>query len=188
MQGRYFLHHLHPLTLSEVLKVQTRKTYLNLSLESPPPKHVRTTLLDLLRFGPARIKALKKEAKIYFWDWARVESEGARYENCIAVHLLRYVHWLRDIEGEQVEMRYFRNKLKHEVDFVLLKDKKPWIAVEAKLSEDHLHSGLKYFVERVDIPFAYQVVLNPKQERLLYDEGGKKIRCVSAARFLTALP
>src|SRR5438445_9206127 len=57
-------------------------------------------------FGAPRIKAVKKEQKLYFWDWTRVEAEAARFENLVLSHLLRLVHHLEDNAGEKVELRY----------------------------------------------------------------------------------
>lgn len=76
-------------------------------------------------YGPPRIRTVKKEAKLYFWDWARAESEAARFENLIALHLLRLVHWARDVEGEPLELRDFRTRMGHEVDFLLLRRRRP---------------------------------------------------------------
>jgi uncharacterized protein len=138
-------------------------------------------------FGPAKIKSVKKEQKIYFWDWARASSEAARFENLLAVHLLRLVHWIEDLHGERAELRYFRNRLGHEVDFVLLRRGKPWMAIEAKLSDGPLAAGLRYLIERVDIPFAFQVFLHGAEGR--HERGGPKAAiAVPAARFLANLP
>lgn len=139
-------------------------------------------------FGPPRLKAVKKEQKLYFWDWTRAESEGARFENLVAMHLLRFTHWLRDVEGEKVELRYFRTRLGHEVDFIVLRAGKPWFAVEAKLAEQPLDGGLKYLLERVAVPFAFQVFLRGDRERREADVGTARVRHVSAARLLANLP
>ena len=96
-------------------------------------------------FGGARIKAVKKEQKLYLWDYARVENEAARFENLIASHLLRLVHWLEDVEGQKVELRYFRNIRGQEVDFVLLRKGKPWMAVEVKLDDRPLNRKSSVF-------------------------------------------
>ena len=139
-------------------------------------------------YGPPRIKSVKKEQKLYFWDWPRAESEGARFENLVALHLLRLAHWAADVEGERVELRYFRTRMGHEVDFVLLRGGRPWIAVEAKLAEQPLDPGLRYLLERVAVPFAFQVHLRGGRERRAADVGKSKVRHVSAARFLASLP
>lgn len=140
-------------------------------------------------FGPPRLKAVKKEQKLYLWDWARVEGEAARFENLVALHLLRFVHWAADVQGEKLELRYFRNVVGHEVDFVLLREGKPWLAVEAKISEQGLDPGLKYLLERVKFPHAFQIHLNGARDLELPPfPGGCRPRLMSAARFLAALP
>lgn len=139
-------------------------------------------------YGPPRIKSVKKEQKLYFWDWPRAEAEGARFENLLALHLLRLVHWARDVEGEKLELRYFRTRMGHEVDFLLLRGGRPWMAVEAKLTEQPLDPGLKYLLERVRVPHAFQVHLRGGRERRAVDVGATRVRHVSAARFLASLP
>jgi hypothetical protein len=139
-------------------------------------------------FGPPRIKTVKKEQKLYFWDWPRADAEGARFENLIALHLLRLVHWARDVEGEKLELRYFRTRMGHEVDFVLLRTGKPWLAIECKLTEQPFDSGLRYLLERVHVPFAFQVHLRGGRERRIVDVGKTRVRHISAARLLANLP
>jgi len=39
------------------------------------------------------------------------------------------------VEGVKAELRYFRDTVGHEVDFILLRNSKPWIAIEAKLDD-----------------------------------------------------
>ncbi|MBI4265310.1 MAG: ATP-binding protein [Acidobacteria bacterium] len=138
--------------------------------------------------GGPRIKAVKKEQKLYFWDWARCASEGARFENMLALHLLRAVHWAADVEGEKLQLRYFRHRAGLEVDFVVLRGRRPWLAVEAALSDSDLAPGLRYFVERARPDVAFQVVLHPARERRLPDIGPTRVQVVSAARFLANCP
>jgi len=139
-------------------------------------------------YGPPRIKSVKKEQKPYFWDWARAESKAARFENLIALHLLRLVHWAADVEGEKLDLRYFRTRAGHEVDFLLLRRGRPWIAIEAKLTEEPLDAGLRYLLQRVAVPHAFQVHLLGGRERRVADVGKSNVRHVSAARLLANLP
>jgi len=139
-------------------------------------------------YGPPRIKSVKKEQKLYFWDWSRAESEAARFENLIALHLLRFVHWARDVEGEKLELRYFRTRAGHEVDFLLMRRGRPWMAIEAKLSEEPLDAGLRYLLQRVAVPYAFQVHTHVGRERRVADVGRSAVRHVSAARLLANLP
>ena len=68
------------------------------------------------------------------------------------------------------------------MDFLVTVDRRPWFAVEAKLSQTRVDPSLRYFRERLAIPFAYQVVLSGTSD---FVEDG--IRCLPASRFLAAL-
>ncbi len=108
-------------------------------------------------FGAPKIKAVKKEQKLYFWDWSEIESKGARWENLVASHLLKYCHYHEDIHGDQMELRFLRDVVGREVDFVVLKNKKPIFAVECKTGEKTTSPHLFYFKDRTAIPHFYQV-------------------------------
>jgi predicted AAA+ superfamily ATPase len=114
----------------------------------------------VLPYGNERIRAVKKEQKLYFWDWSEVRNNpGARFENMVAMHLLKYCHFVEDTEGYKMELRYIRDTDGREVDFVVLKDSMPLFAVECKLSEKNPSPHLKYFRERTNIPLFFQVHL-----------------------------
>jgi predicted AAA+ superfamily ATPase len=108
-------------------------------------------------FGAPKIRAVKKEQKIYFWDWSELESLGTKWENFVASHLLKYCHYIEDTQGDQMELRFLRDTAGREVDFVVLKNKKPIFAVECKTGERQVSPHLKYFSERTNIPKFYQV-------------------------------
>ncbi|MEI8027638.1 MAG: ATP-binding protein [Pseudomonadota bacterium] len=110
-------------------------------------------------FGSPKIRAVKKEQKIYLWDWSVIEDAGARFENLVASHLLKYCHFVQDTDGHLMELRFVRDTDKREVDFVVLKNKKPIFAVEAKVSDKSLSPHLRYFAERTEIPKFYQTHL-----------------------------
>jgi len=113
--------------------------------------------------GAAKIRAVKKEQKLYLWDWSQIEDPGIRFENMVASHLLKYCHFLQDVYGHKTELRYIRDTDKREVDFVVIKDRKPLFAVECKLNDKSISQSIFYFLERLNIPKYYQVTL----------EGGK---------------
>jgi len=139
-------------------------------------------------FGAPRIKAVKKEQKLYCWDWARVPNAGAAFENLIAVHLLRFVHWAQDVWGERLELRYFRDVVGHEVDFIVMRGRSPWLAVECKLSDGGLDGGLRYLLERVRVPHAVQVTVADRSLVRLPSINGAEIHVMPATSFLAALP
>ena len=113
-------------------------------------------------FGAKRIRAVKKERKLYFWDWSRVPERGPRFENMVAGHLLKYCHYVEDTDGYGMELRFIRDTDKREIDFVVLRDGKPEFAVECKSGERNASSACRYFRQRTDIPRFYQVHLGRK--------------------------
>lgn len=127
-------------------------------------------------------RSLKKEPKLFLWDWSEVNDPGARFENMIASHLLKWVHFLYDYEGYRAELYFLRNVDKKEVDFFVTVDKKPWLALEVKLSDTRASPSLYFFKERLDIPYLFQVVKPPGVDRLI-----NGVRVISASRFLSAL-
>lgn len=108
-------------------------------------------------FGSARVRAVRKEQKLYFWDWSEVPREGPRFENLVAHQLLKYCHWVEDTEGYDMELRFLRDTDKREIDFVVLKEGKPEFAVECKTGERSPSPAAHYFRQRTSIPRFYQV-------------------------------
>ena len=113
-------------------------------------------------FGGQRIRAVRKERKLYFWDWSRVPDRGVRFENMVAGHLLKYCHFVEDTEGHAMELRFIRDTDRREVDFVVLRDGAAEFAVECKSGEQSAAPACRYFRERTDIPRFYQVHLGAK--------------------------
>lgn len=134
-------------------------------------------------FHHSRLRTLRKEPKVYLWDYSLVEEAGAKLENLIASHLLKLCHYMEDTQGYRIELCYMRDVEKREVDFVVLVNRKPWFAVEVKKSDSEPWRPLRYFGERFKIPFRYQVVFEPQGE---FENDG--IQVISAERFLSALP
>jgi predicted AAA+ superfamily ATPase len=108
-------------------------------------------------FGAPKIRAVKKERKLYFWDWAQVSDKGARFENFVASHLLKYCHFIEDTKGEKMELRFLRDRDGREVDFVVMQNTKPLFAVECKSGERQLSKHIAYFKDRTNIPEFFQV-------------------------------
>ena len=125
-------------------------------------------------FGSDKIKAVKKEQKLYLFDWAGASHPGARFENMVAGHLLKYCHFREDTEGYRMDLRYLRDREGREVDFVVLQDTHPLFAVECKLSDSPLSKHIRYFKERTNIPEFYQVHAGTKDFGSA-DKGGRSL-------------
>ncbi len=104
-------------------------------------------------------RSIKKPPKVYFFDNGDVTNgEGARFENLVATTLLKRVHFLQDALGEKIELYYLRDKEKREVDFAIVKDRRVEELYEVRLRDDKLSSSLRYYSEKLDPKFAFQVV------------------------------
>lgn len=113
-------------------------------------------------FGSGRIRAVKKERKLYLWDWSMAPEGGPRFENLVASHLLKYCHFVEDTEGYAMELRFLRDTDKREVDFVVLRDRKPVFAVECKSGDREPSPAIHYFAQRTSIPSFFQVHLGDR--------------------------
>lgn len=106
-------------------------------------------------------RTLLKQPKVYLWDWSLIADPGARYENLIASHLLKAIHFWEDYGLGRFGLYFLRDKEQREVDFLVTKDEKPWFLVEAKTSDKNsLSPSLAYFQQCTGAEYAFQVVLN----------------------------
>ena len=96
-------------------------------------------------FATRRINGLRRMPKAYLWDWTLVQDPAARFENLVASHLLKFVHFLQDVQGYAIELYYIRDRPGHETDFLVTASGRPWFAVEAKLTETTIDPSLRYF-------------------------------------------
>ena len=133
-------------------------------------------------FAGRTIRSIKKEPKLYLWDWSEVDDESARFENLIASHLLKLVHFLHDYEGWKAGLYFLRNVDKKEVDFLVTVNEKPWFAVEVKRADRTIATPLYYFKEKLKIPYVYQVISLPGIDTLR-----NGVRLISAGRFLSEM-
>jgi len=133
-------------------------------------------------YAAESIRALTKLPKVYLWDWTLVSDPKARYENLVAVHLLKLCHYFQDRDGLSTELYYIRDRNKREVDFLVTWGGQPWFAVQTHLTDHHIRTPLRYFTDRLQIPWAYQLVRDGQRD---YVKDG--IRSIPADRFLPAL-
>ncbi len=134
-------------------------------------------------FGAPAIRAVKKEAKHYHFNWTDIKSPGPRLENLVACHLLKYCHFLEDTEGRELELRFFRDIDLREVDFVLMEDQKPTHFIEVKTSERRVNRALRYLKQRFPGTKATQISLDSKNKTI--DKDG--IHFQSVTSFLGSL-
>jgi predicted AAA+ superfamily ATPase len=131
-------------------------------------------------FGAPKIRAVKKEQKHYHLDWGLIEDSAKRFENLVACHLLKWVNWEEDVKGEDMELRYFRDIDGREVDFVILKNRKPILCVECKWDDRDIDPSLNYFKKKFPEVEAWQVSAVGKKDY----EATNGIRVSPARTFL----
>jgi len=115
-------------------------------------------------FGAPRIRAVKQSSKHYHFDWSLVPGAGARFENLVACHLLKWVHHRQDTEGRDTELRFFRDVDGREVDFVVVEDRQPSLLVECKLRDRDIDRGLRYLKQRFPDAAAVQIARSGQRD------------------------
>lgn len=102
-------------------------------------------------------RAMAKESKYYFYDWTMVDDPGIRFENAVAVSLLRCINRWNELGLGEFELRFIRTAQKQEVDFVIIDKNKPIALFEAKLNDTDFTKAGTAFAAMLKIP-CYQIV------------------------------
>ncbi|OPX37593.1 MAG: hypothetical protein B1H12_04465 [Desulfobacteraceae bacterium 4484_190.2] len=107
-------------------------------------------------------RSLKKGPKLYLMDWSEIRDEAKRFENLMASHLLKLVHFLYDYEGYRANLNFLRNVDKKEVDFLVTTDQKPWFAVEVLTPSSLLQRKTQHSIL---LPSGQKTGCGPARER-----------------------
>lgn len=110
--------------------------------------YLRATLLTYILFEiPPYTKkvsrSLKKEKKVYFFDWTNISDPSKRFENYVAVELKNRVELWTSATKYKFDLFYVRSRDGRETDFLITRDQKPFFLVEAKLNEENIESHHK---------------------------------------------
>ena len=129
-------------------------------------------------------RATLQAPKVYFYDTGLVlGDEGLRFENLVACHLLKNVHWQQDTRGAATDLHYIRTKDEAEVDFCLSEGDTLTHLVECKLADAKPHRALARFAAQWPQAQAIQLLRDCPVEA---DIGRLQVR--DAAPWLAALP
>ena len=131
-------------------------------------------------------RAITKEKKLYLFDYAGIESQAAKFENMVALELLRAISNWNDLGLGNFSLHYLRNREKEEVDFLLSNNHNPFLLIEAKLSADQTAKSLLKFQKILNVP-AVQLV-NKSGICKLVSNNNLKIMIISADHWLSLLP
>ena len=129
-------------------------------------------------------RATLQAPKVYFYDTGVVlGDEGLRFENLVACHLLKNVHWQQDTRGAAADLHYIRTKDEAEVDFCLSEGDTLTHLVECRLADAKPHRALARFAAQWPQAQAIQLLRDCPVEA---DIGRLQVR--DAAPWLAALP
>jgi uncharacterized protein len=118
-------------------------------------------------------RSLLKEPKVYFYDNGMViGDEGSKFENIVAVSLLKHVWASNDYEGNNLSLNYLKTKDGKEVDFCISNFDSIDLIIEAKFADKEISRNLHYFSDKYNLQ-GIQVVMNLRQER---KEGNIELR------------
>ena len=168
-----------PLSINSIredleLNFNTVKNYINYLI-------ITYILFEISPYQKRLNRLVKKEKKIYFYDWTSISGEAERFENFIALELKTRVDLWNDILEDKYNIYFLRTRDGKETDFLITKNKIPFILFEAKLSstkiEKHHYLHSKHLG---NIPFV-QLVKN--YDSLAVEKG--KFFVVPASRFFS---
>lgn len=131
-------------------------------------------------------RGLRKEKKWYYLDWYYAPSGPARIENMTATYLYRTCLVLTDMGYGRYSLKYVRTLDKKEIDFLVVRDNIPLLAVEVKSGSKNLSPSLagrsRWFR---DTPVLGVQVIDKRDILKKHD---KNTWMMSIERFLSLLP
>ncbi|MBI5300212.1 MAG: ATP-binding protein [Deltaproteobacteria bacterium] len=131
-------------------------------------------------------RALKKEPKWYLWDWSEIADKGKRFENMMAVHLMKFVQYINNMGLGNLSLHYVKDKEKREADFLIVNEKKPVLLIECKSKIKTVSESLRYFAHHLRVPRVMQLSMDSQESWLTEDKSIKR-EVASAATFLKQL-
>ena len=104
-------------------------------------------------------KSLLKAKKYYFYDTGHVDGDvGAKFENLVAVSLLKQIHYQEDVGGDKLTLHFLRNKKEQEIDFAICNKHHPKLILEAKWDDPNPDSNFKAFADFESNPEYVQLI------------------------------
>jgi predicted AAA+ superfamily ATPase len=116
----------------------------------------------------------------------RINDEAAKFENMVACELWRAVTLWSDLGLGNFSLHFIKDKEKREVDFLIAKNRKPFLLIEAKLSDSQPAKSLLAFQNNLRVP-AVQLINAGEGYRIIANEK-EKILIAPAWQWLAELP
>lgn len=127
-------------------------------------------------------RTIRKNPKVYFYDWSTSSNEGYKFENFIACHLYKATTLWNDRYGHNFELFFIRLYSGKEIDFCITFNKKPWLLIEVKNGHPEVSPILKEYSKLLKVP---GVIITNEENWNVINNG---VYTFSARRFLSYLP
>lgn len=124
-------------------------------------------------------RSIKKEGKVYFYDWTQVKDEANRFENYIACELKHRTSLWTMTTKYKFDLNFVRTRDSKETDFLITRDCKPFFLVEVKLSSDVVESHNRNHANILKVPLIQLV-----QREGVLKAGKDNVYVISASNFL----
>ena len=131
-------------------------------------------------------RAILKEQKVYVWDFPKIDTPGALFENMVAIELYRAVTMWNHMGYGRFSLHFIRNKEHEEVDFLIAERHNPILLVETRLSDTQPSSALKRFQKALNIPSIQ--LMNEGEGFRLIPNSDQMILISPACQWLSRLP
>jgi predicted AAA+ superfamily ATPase len=130
-------------------------------------------------------RTLRREEKIYLFDFSPIENQGARFENLLALHLYKLCDAWTDWGFGDFALHYVRDRDKREVDFLITERNRPYALVETKLTARDIDPNLRYFAQRLKPSYTIQIVREPQGFKGVLESAG--VILAPAVHFLSLI-
>ncbi len=87
----------------------------------------------------------------------------------VACHLLKWVHYRQDTQGDELDLHYFRDTDGREVDFVITDRGRPIKLVECKWSDSEVDRSLRYLHKKFPDADSWQISATGKKDYMTPD-------------------
>jgi len=130
-------------------------------------------------------RSILKEKKLYLYNYSEIQDAGAKFENMVALELLRAITNWNDYGFGEFKLHFIKTKEKQEVDFLIVQNNKPFLLVETKFSDTNVSKTLLQLQEQLQIP-AIQLV-NTENVYKHKKNGNNHISILTAHEWLSSL-
>jgi len=116
-------------------------------------------LFEIKPFRKRIPRSLRRDGKVYLWDFGAIPDKAARFENLVAEHLLKACHFWTDTGEGEFELYFLRDKDGREIDFLIVRDGRPWLPVEVKFADTTPSPNWRVFAPVLPCNRGLQIVL-----------------------------